>query len=750
MLETRFTLMVLLLLQAAPASGEITEDAEHWVLRSTAVEVRVRKSDGSIHEVQSNEPSPLSVAPGGMWIYLNYPDIHSGLGVVRADKLVSSEIQRTEEGESLLCRLGFSNKHVKDCAVASVTYRLKGDLVLIRVEVEGKSNFMGHPDVGFGLKYDTESWFRHWYMNLYFDEEFDFKKNRERATKPRFLQFDQDPDDLLFEENWHHWLAMPMGALEREDRYMLWGSLDLGRHGVLAPNYQGLIPSFLFRPGKGIEGKTFVFDAFVKFASKKDHDYIDVHRWYAQNVYSTNPITAGIVAMPRDLEYRNVTPGNIGCICIYDGPWGTLGRQDDYWKFYEDYTIESRAIHQWFGDWQTWDGRLPTEGRWYASHSGELQVSAEELKDYIARLQKRGLKFYAYMRQLFANGRMYEDKPPYLRWMKKDSNGLYMPYPCGNRNDYARGWHEISDEQAKRWGIDREKLAEIFPHGKLGWLYADFDNPEFREWYIRRTKAAIEYYNLDGISWDVAWNDIHRGIHHGVLRVQYEIYTWLKRKYPDKKILTNMAHGNPSQLYADMVYMEGTGWSGKRRAIEAGLAYKTALNAPVVYADMQTNLDEVRKCLSLGMTWFSHFGMPDGRENLPKMAALTDLVNFSARANSVPAITEQELLSLSPGDPALTATLWGRGDDLLLAVYRHAAVDSENGDSTVRVRIDPGVLQKAGVTRPTRLKMRVIGKDGHPTQRNDFEYLASPSSSLLEIRGALGKDELLLATTPPR
>jgi hypothetical protein len=95
-------------------------------------------------------------------------------------------------------------------------------------------------------------------------------------------------------------------------------------------------------------------------------------------------------------------------------------------------------------------------------------------------------------------------------------------------------------------------------------------------------------------------------------------------------------------------------------------------------------------------------------------------------------------MSLFPGEPGLSANLWARGRDLLLAVYAHEAPAGKS----IQVRFNSKVLQEGGVTLPTTLNLQVIGKDGYPARENDFEYRAP------EITGTLGEDDLLLVSTP--
>ena len=729
----------------------LIDSKDQWILQSKSTKVAIRKADGMMQELINNNPTSLSIIPktGAMRIYLKYSDQHSGINCLIADKLISSRVQTEDGYPKLTCQVNFSDSYIRDNIVVTLTYVLKDNLLTIRTEVQGGKdgtlNYLGLPDVGFGQGYDQSQWDRHWYAGLYFDDEFDFGADLSEAIKPRLLQFDMDFNDNIHENDWaDSYLQMPVGYLERQDRYMMWGSLDLGRFMVLAPNYQQLMPSFLFRPRNGLEKKTLVFDTFIKFFSKDDYNFTTMYRWYAQHVYSTNPITQGIVTMPKDAPYRTVPAGNIGGISMINTPWGSRGKNNQDWKRLEDVLLQVKGIHHWFGDWQTWDGRLPTEGTWMPAHTDGTPVEAEQLKRYIAERHQRGFKFYAYMRQLFANGRMYEDVPPYLHWMKIDRNGQYIPYNTGNLEDYRRGWENVSDEEVKRYGIDRKKFTKLVPHGKMGWLYADFDNPQFRKWYIERTKALIEYYDFDGISWDMAWFDIHRGIHHGILRVQYEIYTWLQQNHPDKKILSNMSQGNPSQLYTDIVFYEGTDWASKQSQIEVGLAYQSAINGYIGYSDLQKCIDEIRKCLGMGLTWFVT-DLDSLDSPIMGLAKLTDLVDFSAQANSLPAITDFQTIVFSNKTRTILANVWGQGEQFLLAAF----ADDDDADLyTTSIKVDKNILNNHHVNIPKALVMKIIGTDGFPKKENDFVYTNnSEKMDYLEFTGTLRPNELLLVTT---
>src|SRR3989304_3492693 len=77
-------------------------------------------------------------------------------------------------------------------------------------------------------------------------------------------------------------------------------------------------------------------------------------------------------------------------------------------------------------------------------------------------------------------------------------------------------------------------------------------------------RKCLEFYEPGGIAWDMSWEadrsssaypESHLG--HGILRVQAEIYKWLKEKYPEKSVVTKFGQGTPSQLFCDATMIEG-------------------------------------------------------------------------------------------------------------------------------------------------------------------------------------------------
>ena len=55
------------------------------------------------------------------------------------------------------------------------------------------------------------------------------------------------------------------------------------------------------------------------------------------------------------------------------------------------------------------------------------------------------------------------------------------------------------------------------------------------------------YTGVDGVGYDMNWH-----VHKEILKIQYEIYRWLKKEFKEKKyVLVDYGFGTPSALYTD-------------------------------------------------------------------------------------------------------------------------------------------------------------------------------------------------------
>jgi len=191
----------------------------------------------------------------------------------------------------------------------------------------------------------------------------------------------------------------------------------------------------------------------------------------------------------------------------------------------------------YFGGWSSSDTELYQTGsdRWRPPFSKSF--TGIELQDYIKRLQADGFRILMYFRQFLRQ--IYSDRPPYDKWILRDEVGNVLSY-VNNVQPAPDGSH----------------------------LYADFCQEDFRQWYVQKVKECVDFYRPDGIAWDMGWFDIWTGyapsqgiegagIHHGILRVQAEIYDWIQSQHPNMKVVMNLSGFSPSGLYADAASQEG-------------------------------------------------------------------------------------------------------------------------------------------------------------------------------------------------
>jgi len=89
------------------------------------------------------------------------------------------------------------------------------------------------------------------------------------------------------------------------------GYLDLGRHVLVSPNNRGGIPSFFISPKRIQSGGSYNFDFLYKSFGKRRDGLTEVFKWYAEHIYSSNPISRDYVRRPLDLPHRNLHRGNV-------------------------------------------------------------------------------------------------------------------------------------------------------------------------------------------------------------------------------------------------------------------------------------------------------------------------------------------------------------------------------------------------------------------------------------------------------
>ncbi len=58
--------------------------------------------------------------------------------------------------------------------------------------------------------------------------------------------------------------------------------------------------------------------------------------------------------------------------------------------------------------------------------------------------------------------------------------------------------------------------------------------------FIKFAKQATEFYRPDGIGYDMNWH-----VHKQCLKLQYELFRWLKRRYPDRCVVIDYGFSTP-------------------------------------------------------------------------------------------------------------------------------------------------------------------------------------------------------------
>lgn len=491
----------------------------------------------------------------------------------------------------------------------------------------------------------------------------------------------------------------PRGILEANDRYLLYGDLDVNRPAVFAAGWLGTCPCSLKMPRSINAGDCFTFNLIYKVFPKPKNTLADVCSWYSRSIYSSNKLSRGLVTLSADHTPRTLLPGNAA-------------------SGYSDKCLNEQTglhiVHLWFGK----PDEIPATG------SSKESALMEEIRSW----QKRGYKVYAYFRQLALDSEFHNDSPRFREW-------ALSPYP-----GMLWAWGEGPiPETSVKWNGDLD-LAE------------DFCNPKYVSWYIADVKRFIDRYRPDGIAWDMGWDTYigpcrrhpSSGINHGILRVQKEIWEYIKKKYPKMRVIQNESIGSPSMLYCDAVMSEdGTGISAEMvanvdhyRLGLTGLYYVWIYKA--IYKDdwQRMYIHDVMRGLSLGFAWgIGNFSvdMPDK----PDLLKMKDVASFSAYVNTLHRVIETQTLDLG-GNNKLTGCVWAWGKRMMLAIYNDGdiALDLK---AIVNSNILAATPYKYNGKGPERLT--VIGSDGLPATG---DMTVKQESGNYVIAGSLAPHHLLL------
>ncbi len=324
-------------------------------------------------------------------------------------------------------------------------------------------------------------------------------------------------------EQYQH-TAYPLIILESPDHYLIAGSRSLDDFVTLSPNYPaGYIPSLQRNPVKVKKGDVFRFESNWKLFSRKEVMLRDVWRFYQDNLQTSDPVL-GKFFPPAFRERRHFYPG-------------IFGSHTYFMKEREDRLPDGANV--WFYSWHdNIHERYPVSGSWWSNgNAWKEKINADELKDYMKRLQsERKFNLIFYLRQL-ANLRERDRGAFPDNWYKRTPGGALHLYGGG----YTV---KLPQNVAKDVGYD-----------SIPWGQHNFANPDFRKFYLDEIFTAINFYQPRAIGWDMG-SDLHE------FSVIAETYTRLRNAGGKVKAVANESAG-PTQAFADMVLLENGLLGGK-------------------------------------------------------------------------------------------------------------------------------------------------------------------------------------------
>ena len=640
---------------------------DYWYLKSNELEISVEKDSGLICNLKSLRPIPMDVSPytkNGLTIYMDNKDEKM---VDFANLLKESSISEGEmDGKRyvrLNCSIDFSESSHRSLAQAEVVYTLYEDYLNTKVTINYKKTDSHAYQFGVRLPFNPKDWLQQFYRSWWIYEPL-------APGEPRLESYSPRIEDLVpfgkVDSKIMSYSALPVGVLERKDRKLLWGYLDLGSSVILAPNNpQGYLPSFIISSKELKEGDKYSFDFFYKIFSEPDDTYQDVFKWYSSSWWSSDPLTKDIVKVkePRPKTYLGTN---------FSGThWNYIDNHNcSYWKGNPGMQdlLEERILKM--------KTAVNIAGPWCNYGSNPFQKD-EEMRKKIRRFREKGIKISFYFNQMIGfsqgewNSPEEKAKPPYKRWAVRFPDGSTI--------------------------------------GDIGYCYADFCNDEFREWYVRNVKDMIEYYDPDGIFWDMSWEPYFSPSHpdssiaHGMLRVEYEIYKWLQEKHPDKKVISNGAIGVPTQFYIDAVLMETSAYGPDPNEIgwqivkPFGTSIISLENAATlknfcvvgyidpVGMDMElltkNYMRKVMLSLGLGGFWGDYVpNMVKHGEECYKgdssvfyfdfLHRFVDLAGFAAKISGVPRVLDRGIISSNLSNLSKVGSVWADSKNLLISIYR--------------------------------------------------------------------------------
>lgn len=696
--------------------------------------VIIDETTGLLRELYSQLPSPLLwTAPGaqGLDLYVRrYPD---GLPV--------SFLRKGDTPATLTAKCFTSEMEPKDgeyagCIKADFSVELVDNILLFKAGLTA-TKAIDHPvEIGLGAPFRPEAWQRQLFPR------YPWLILHPQQRTPVRLPFLADPEDATVSAYTGNWIFYPMSILQRDDRSVIWGGLDVGRRLVLSPGNHGCVPAVTLAPKTWPKGKRLELAFVMRGLHGQDKEFPRALRWYLANCHSTDPLTKDIFPI-RDWTPRTLPKG--GGVGMPDLRITRANPKADliFFDTVAEKFIKYKTPNLWITLNGAVDGSYPTAGQWVSSVG--MPVSAVVLKSEVARIKAMGLRPCLYTFQFI------------------------IPELCKTGSKPDPSWVSYgADGQPSTWDIFKSggtsNLGEWFTAelaGKLGthtitWAYADYGNNAFRNWYVEQITASVDYYQLPGLSWDYSWSGMRPdGVYsranpktsyaHGVLRAQADISNWLRKHHPEAEIIVNDTGGSPSLFFANGVLMESTQMMSDLDFL-AVKAMGRAMSSMNYFFDhnqgrwaRQAMLDLARGC-SLGLPFWVMMTPPESEY----IANWTRFLDFSGRTTRLPALMDESAIACVADPGRLVGTVWSDGTAVMAAAFdRREAGNVENLRILMTIPNRDPAQAEWRISRLNRLNLEIAS-----TGTAGLNWRMDKTvPGQLTISGPLGPGEMILVET---
>jgi len=634
-----------------PAVGPtVTLESDDW-------RVVVDQTSGLIRRIENLKPRPLRWTPenaGGIDVYIrSWPR-------GRPVRLRATARERHAYKDTFACVLQPEDPPFRDMIQARYEVKLDAEKLTVSSVFTATEDIDQAVEIGLGLPFSPDRWRRQIFAHCPW---LALSPRQERAIRFPFLA---DPNDATVASNVGNWVFYPMGLLDGDDRIVFWGGMDLGRRVVLAPNNYGSVPAITLAPKRWSKGETKTLQFTLKSFPKPANGLADVLRWYLSNCRSSDPLTQDLFPVKEWTARIFAQGGGVGMPDVritYVNPKAKRAFFDRVTDLLKRYHVNNL----WLGSYHRIDGSYPTSGRWLTITG--MPISAEAWRAEVQRLKRIGLRPCLYAFQFICPELLTDGGVPDRRWVLHGTDGKLSAF-----DSYTAG-----DPHGADWFT--KELAAKLGTNKLTWADADFGNDAFRKWYTEQLKAAIDYYQPSGISFDYGWSILgpysawspsnpKTSLPHARLRVQADIRRYIKAKYPHMQIIINCIPGSPSQLFADCMLLENSHVMSDLD-FAAGKALGSAMSSMDYFADhdrqrwtRQMMLDLARGC-SFGAPFWILTSAPEA----DYIATWKTFLDFSGRATRLPLLPRQDAVTSTAGGSDIIGTVWSDGKELMAAAF---------------------------------------------------------------------------------